>query len=79
MLSVIRANGETFYPPHRHFGSGRPGKYPFEFLEVGDHFVAPHEAHASLKALISQGKKFGRGHDLLRGIEIGTFRVMRTK
>ena len=79
MLSVIRANGETFYPPHRHFGSGRPGKYPFEFLEVGDHFVAPHEARASLNALISQGKKFGRGHELQRGYQPGTYTITRTK
>lgn len=79
MYQVIRANGDTFSPQRRHYGSGRPGKYPFAHLDVGDHFIAPHDAHASLKALISQGRKFGREHDLLRGTEVGTFRVMRTQ
>lgn len=79
MYPVIRANGEIYHPPRRNFGSGRPTKYPFAHLEVGDHFVAPHADRASIKALMSQGRKFGREHELQRGYEIGTHTITRTK
>lgn len=75
MYKVERANGETFEPP-RHRGSGRPGKYPFAYLEVGDHFVAPSDNIASIDTMISQGRKFGREHDRRRGVG-GTCVVVR--
>ncbi|MCW1401057.1 hypothetical protein OKA06_01460 [Novosphingobium sp. MW5] len=76
MYNVKRANGDTFEPPMQR-GSGRPGKYPFAYLEVGDHFVAPWDDIPSIDTMISQGRKFGREHDRLRGYELGTCMVVR--
>lgn len=76
MYNVKRANGDTFEPP-RHYGSGRPGKYPVACLEVGDYFLAPHDDIPSIDTLIAQGRKFGGEHDRRRGYEPGTCMIVR--
>jgi hypothetical protein len=76
MQPVIRADGSTFQPPE-HSGRGRKPKWPWRYLEVGDHFVAPADALASLRAIAAYGSMFGREHRVQRGIEVATLRITR--
>lgn len=79
MFNIVRVNGEIYSPPRECRGSGRPGKYPFAHLEVGDHFVAPWRARPSIIALLSQARKFGREHQLGSGDEPNTITITRIK
>jgi hypothetical protein len=76
MNHVIKRDGtivEIEDPPRR----GRPTKYPWSYLEVGDHFEAPWEAKESLRTKISALRKTGRQYGIYRGTRIGFCRVFR--
>lgn len=77
MIFIVRANGEVCHP-RPSFGHGRPAKYPFRHLEVGDYFETHSEARRSLATLISQGRLFGRDHRIEPSSEFGRIIVRRT-
>ena len=77
MQPVHRADGTIFQPAPRP-GRGRPSKYPWVHLEVGDHFRVGLEGISSCKVMISQFKKVGRLHEIERTTEPGMLAIKRT-
>jgi hypothetical protein len=77
MNPVIKTDGTTVTIPTT-TGRGRPAKYPWSHLEVGDHFIADLKASASLKSTISTLRQAGRDHLLEIGAAPNTLRVTRT-
>ncbi len=59
---------------------GRPKKYPFGLMAVGQHFDAPRSAnhHGSLGQMAwKYGKRYGHSYSL-RTLAVGLVRVTRT-
>ena len=76
MNPVIKADGTVVQinQPRRR---GRPSKYPWDYLEVGDHFEAPWEARESLRTKIAALQRSGRRYGVYRGTRAGFYRVFR--
>ena len=78
MSPVIKPDGtivEIELAPRR----GRPPKYPWAYMEVGDHFEAPWEARESLGTKIAALRRTGREPGSWSGFRPGTCRVFRAR
>lgn len=76
MHAVHKTDGTIFQPTPAP-GRGRPAKYPWEHLEVGDYFKVDFEGITSVKVMISQFKKVGRLHEIERTPEPGVLAIKR--